>query len=223
MKKKITALLLTIAMLVFTVVPAFAVDTADMSEVTIINLSEKITAQELYEVKNSIGAKAIFDDGTIIPLDSVVTIEDFKETEEDIPYRLYNVEESPQKSYKITVQTEASSDNDKIVSNSDDRNGKTYNVSATLQLIWTDGPGFDNCLKKVSGTITVLKGSVSKATVGWGDWTSPSIYAKRDVTDKSSFSYSPNYKTANPGSNLSVQIVDCTFSISISANASITQ
>lgn len=220
MMKKITALLLIVMMLLFTMVPAFAFDTADVPEVTIVNHSKKITPQELYEVKNSVGAKAVFNDGIIIPLDSVVTIEDF---EEDVSYRSYNAEETPQKSYKVTVQTELSSDNDKIVSDSGDKNGKEYNVSATLQLVWTDGPGFDNYIKKVSGTLTVLKGTVTEAKVSWGDQMSPSLYAEKDVLGKSSFSYNPNFKTANPGSDFDISIRNCLVSLNLHANASIFQ
>lgn len=206
MKKKITALLLTIAMFVSMMVPAYALDTADTTDisddpkVTLVNLSTKITTQELDKIMDSVGAKMVMKDGTVIPIDCVVTVEDV--TEEISPVSQYSA--SSEKSYRVTVQADAT---DKTSDDKGKQSGSDYDISATLKMTWTDGSGTNNILKDVSGTLTVVKGTVSSGQLRWGDgMTSALIWAKRDVGAKSSFSYSPNFPAVKPSADYSVQM-----------------
>ncbi len=218
MTKKITALLIAFSTLCSMSVTAFAADmpvTKTSADVTLINLSDKISDNELSEIKDTAHAYVTLHDGTIIPIDSVVTVEDV--VEDGIsPYSL-----SDQKSYKVTVQAAASSD--KIVSDSDYINGKDFNASATLQLIWTDGPGLDNYIKQVSGTLNVVKGTVTDGTVSWGDGWSGYGWDERDVGAKSSFSYSPNKKASCPQAMYSVLIDESFTNLYIHVSSSVIQ
>lgn len=219
MTKKITALLIAFSTLCSMSVTAFAADmpvTKTSTDVTLINLSDKISDKELSEIKDTAHAYVTLHDGTIIPIDSVVTVEDV--VEDGIsPYSL-----SDPKSYKVTVQAAASSD--KIVSDSDYINGKDFNASATLQLIWTDGPGLDNYIKQVSGTLNVVKGTVTEGEVRWGNgWDSAMKWDSRSVGAKSSFSYSPNKKVPCPKADYSVIIEESFSNLYISVSSSVTQ
>jgi len=132
-----------------------------VQETTIVNLSHEISAQELHEIEQSVGAYVTMSDGKTAPVASVVTTEDVP-LNECSAYAL-----SDENSYKVTVQTTAS--NDKIVSDSGEHNYSGLHVSATLELIWTGGSGLNNVIKKVSGARTITAGSVNWTTVQWGD------------------------------------------------------
>lgn len=221
MSKKFTSFALAICIVFSLCCTAFAttIPTTAEPEVTVVNLSKSIAPQTLQEIVDSTGAQLVTDDGTIIPIDSVVTIEDCSVAEFS---SLKNV--SPeQDAYKVTVSTTAS--DDKVVSDSGDKNGAEFNVSATLQLIWVDGPGLDNVIKKVSGTLTILKGKVKDATyVEWGNgWQSALNWTTKRIGDKSSFTYYPNQTVACPASLYSVFVEGASVALTLKAYSSVFQ
>lgn len=202
--KKIVSLFLVAVTFLCMSVPAFALDapiTVSSPEVTIINCSSKIPASALAEIEKAVSAQVTLTDGTVIPIASTVTVE-------DVSSSVYSTNAiSSENSYKVTVQATAS--DDKIVSDSGEHNYSNIRVSATLQLIWTDGPGLNNVIKKVSGTRTVLKGSVNYAKVQWGDgWRSALTWTEKDVTNVNSFSYSPSVTVNCPKAQYSIMMVD---------------
>jgi len=95
---------------------------------------------ELLEIEKSVGAEIVMADGTSVPIESMVTIEDVSTSNHSARFL------DSSDGYKVTVQATAS--DDKIDSDSGPQNNSKFNVSATLQLIWTDGAGLDNVIKK---------------------------------------------------------------------------
>ncbi|BAK99161.1 hypothetical protein OBV_19630 [Oscillibacter valericigenes Sjm18-20] len=213
MTKKLTSLALALVMCLSLYIPAFALDNSPDSnpEVRVVNHSDSITAQELQEIVSSTSAYLTLKDGTAVPVDSVVTVEDIAAP--DV---------SPnQNSYKVTLSATASSD--KIVSDSAEKNG-SVTASATLELIWVDGPELDNVIKKVSGTLNVVKGTVSEATVRYGiGWVSALQWTSKDVTGKTSFSYSPNLTVQCPKADYSIVFEEAMVAMSLSVSSSVFQ
>lgn len=168
------------------------------SDVTIINLSKSITPQKLQKIED-LTAENLFDSNYS---------------------RISSMDEN---SYKVTVSTSASED--KIVSDSGYTNGTGYHVSATLQLIWTDVFGLDNVIKKVSGTLTVLEGTVSDDSyVEWGNgWASIFTWTSKKVGDASSFAYYPNETVECPAAGYTIYIKGASVNHCLSVSSSIFQ
>lgn len=100
MSKRIISLFLAVAMLFCVSFSAVAYDTADWDseqEVTIVNLSDTISPQELTEIEQSVGAHIVMNDGRTVPIASVVTVEDIP------PANFSTYALSPENSYKVTV------------------------------------------------------------------------------------------------------------------------
>lgn len=192
--KRFMSLLLAMAMLFALSAPALALDTsaldtsvvAPQSDMVVVNLSGSITSQEVQKIVDStiVGLKK--DDGTIVPVESVLTIE-------DVPVFTYaNRIAQNENAYRVTVSATIEGD-EKFVSKSDDNNSDYVTASALLQMIWIDGPGLQNAIKEVSGSLRVEKGTVTSATVRWGEGTqAASNWERRDVIGRSSFSYTAN-------------------------------
>lgn len=222
MTKKLTSLALALVMCLSLYIPAFALDNSPDSnpEVRVVNHSDSITAQELQEIVSSTSAYLTLKDGTAVPVDSVVTVEDIAAPDVSPNQNAYNVSAN-QNSYKVTLSATASSD--KIVSDSAEKNG-SVTASATLELIWVDGPELDNVIKKVSGTLNVVKGTVSEATVRYGiGWVSALQWTSKDVTGKTSFSYSPNLTVQCPKADYSIVFEEAMVAMSLSVSSSVFQ
>lgn len=182
MAKKMMSFVLAMAVCLSLSTPAMALDEPSVDStpsVKVVNLSEDITAQELQKIVSSTCAYTMQDDGTIIPIDSVITIEDAS-----LEYCAERTL-SAQKAYKVTLSATAS--NEKIVVDSGSKNTSDIQASATLEMIWIDNFGLNNNIKSVSGSIHVIKGKVSEAVVQWGDGWVAGGYEKRDVTNKTSY------------------------------------
>ncbi len=213
MFKKTIALLLAITVFASMGISAFAFSTDDVTNtanVTVVNCSQSITAQQITEIKEAVDSYVILNDGTKVPAESVVTIEDVSTDE----YSCYSL--SPNNTYKVSVQARASTD--KIVSDNDYKNKGETNASITLEMVWTDVTGPNNVLKEVSGTLSVIKGTVVSGEVKWGDSIMGGNWAKRDVGSSSSFSYTPDFSTYCPSASYTVQFTDCNLYAKVSAS-----
>lgn len=220
--KKLLSTAVAIAMVTCMGTTAFAMDKAlgeIESNIEVVNLSDNINIQTIQEIIRSVESSLIYDDGTVVPVDAVVTIEDIS---------TMNHRSSEVQSYKVTLDTSISEqietpNSRKIDSDSDDKNGNVV-ASATLQLIWTDGPGLNNVIDKVSGTLTVKKGRVSDGEVRYGDgWRSTILWTKKDVGSASSFSYRPGITVADPSAVYYVDFEDATFGLSLRVSANVLQ
>lgn len=184
--KKVVSLIASVMVCFALSTSALAVDNGVFTaEVTVVNLSNEITDEMLQEIVNSTSACLISEDGTTIPIDSVVTVEDVTSTEE---FEFVNSDiirdaSVPCKAYKVAVSAKAS---DKTVVDSGSKNGSGYNGSATLELVWVDGPGLNNVIKKVSGSVTCYNNTtVEDAYVAWGNgWQSQAGWPEVDLTSK---------------------------------------
>lgn len=204
--------------------PALALDDSIVtdSDITVINLSERITPQELQEIASCVTAQITKEDGTVVPVEATITVEDL--SVEDSVYSTYSKMSSIEgNSYKITLNAVASED--KIDTDSGAQNGTGYNVAATLQLIWTDVFGVDNIIKEVSGTLTILKGTVDEDSfVEWGDaWEGALRWTSRKVGTKPSFAYYPNETAIAPAAAYTVYIEDALVNLCLSVRSSIFQ
>lgn len=223
--KRFMSLLLAMAMLFALSAPALALDTsaldtsvvAPQSDMVVVNLSGSITSQEVQKIVDStiVGLKK--DDGTIVPVESVLTIE-------DVPVFTYaNRMAQNENAYRVTVSATIEGD-EKFVSKSDDNNSDYVTASALLQMIWIDGPGLQNAIKEVSGSLRVEKGTVTSATVRWGEGTqAASNWERRDVIGRSSFSYTANYQAIAPKADYQVEFKNSSWPLYMCVASSIFQ
>lgn len=223
--KKLLSTAVAIAMVTCMGTTAFAMDKSlgeIESNIEVINLSDNISIQTIQEIASSVESSLIYDDGTVVPVDAIVTIEDISIT------NYHSSEVSLQNSYKVTLDTSISEQTEtpnsrKIDSDSDDKNGSVV-ASATLELIWTDGPGLDNVIDKVSGNLTVEKGRVSDGEVRYGDgWRTIAFWTKKDVGSASSFSYRPSITVPDPSAVYYVDFENETFGLSLRVSANVLQ
>lgn len=155
------------------------VDSAPSVEV--VNLSENITDQELQEIVSSTCAYTIQDDGTTVPIDSVITIKDI--SLDHCAERMF----SNQKAYEVTLSATVS--NEKNVYDDGEKNTSNVQATAELRMTWIDNFGPSNAIKSVYGSRTVTKGTVTSAVVGWKEFSTPREMVKKDVTHYSAFHY----------------------------------
>lgn len=222
--KKITASVMAVATLAVGTIGnyetfTFAANMEDeQANIEIVNLSSNISEDEIQKITDSVCAKLVCEDGSEVPVDTVVTIKDVSTSNSKTRTMSDNADSN---SYQVTVL--ASSDQ-KIVSDSNDKNTSKVVASATLQMVWTDKTGTKNVLNTVSGTRTVKKGTVSKATLKYGNGERSSIlWTKEDVTSKSSFSYSPNITVSDPSALYDISFEEGGISLYLSVSASIFQ
>ena len=216
MKKKIISKLLTVVVLgsmVFTMsMSAFAAQVTPQkaeAKVEVIALSEDISATTLNEISNSVYAGLVYPDGTTVPIDSVVTVEKLPST--------FKSSVESYDSYAVTLSG-------KVVSDSADKNTSHTNASATLKMIWTDGPQWNNSIDEVSGTLDVIKGKVVSGKVRYGNgWLSGLQWTERDVGSSSSFAYYPGMIVQDPSASYGIIFEDELVSMSLKVSANILQ
>lgn len=221
MNKKVMSFILAMVMCFSLRIPAMALDAPSVDpapSVEVVNLSDDITAQALQEIVSSTCAYTIQEDGTAIPVDSVITIEDVSLAQ--------GVERmsSDQKAYQITLSTTFSSENEKEVSDYGDKDSSIVQATAELKMVWVDGPGLSNYIKTVRGSRTVTKGSVTSAVVGWKEFSSPRNMVKKDVTTIASFYYNcQEYLCVKPTAFYEIHFSGDSFSIYLQTTASVFQ
>ena len=222
-KKMLSLAVAGTMMLLSMVVSAGAIDVnhdaqspASDSNVAVVNLSDNITSQQLQEITSATSACIKQKDGTTIPVDSVVTVEDVS-----MPASLADTG-STSSDYKVILSATAS--DEKIVADSGEKNGGTYNVAATLQMIWIDGPGLDNVIKEVSGTSRVLKGTMASAEVQWGNgWKSAVTWTSKNVINRSSFLYRPNETVPCPKAQYAIMMNGAMSDLVLTVSSSVLQ
>lgn len=215
MKKFISALLV-LAMVATMSVSAFADDVAPSGNVTLVNLSENIEESTLQEIKESAKAGITLDDGTVIPIDSVVTVKDV------VPdSRTRSSDASGENSYMVTVVAEY---NDETISRAilaagfddggtiSDKGGFgglfPANYTATLNMTWTDKLGTGNVLDKITGTLKITKGSFDYSLVTYGDYSKSTGQKTYNPGSKASWSISPAMKAYQPYAEYNVSVED---------------
>lgn len=228
--KKILSVILACITIFGTSVTAFAADESVVTNenIEIVNLSQNIDASDIEEIKDSVVSNIVYEDGTEVPMSTVVTIEDASVSSNA---RSYSFNDND--SYKVTVTatadttqdtSSASSNSRKIDSDSADKNSEGVVASVSLQLIWTDLSGTSNRLDKVSGTFTLKEGTVKKATLSYGDgYRSSILWTTKNVTNKTSFSYSPRISAVDPSASYSATFKDASFTLYVGVSASVFQ
>ncbi len=213
MKKRFVSMLLTMVVLGGMAramsVSSLAADVdykENEAKVEVIALSEDISEATINEISNSVYAAVVYRDGTNVPIDSVVTIE-----------RLPTTVQLSTNSYAVTLSGKV--DDDKA-----NKSTSHTNATATLKLIWTDGPQLNNSIDEVSGTLNVVKGKVLSGKVRYGDgWRSAMLWTKKDVGASSSFSFFPQVKASDPSADYSITFEDENVVMYLKVSASVFQ
>ena len=121
---------------------------------TIVNDSNTINDEVIAELLQDIDAVLIYEDGSIVPLETEVVIEDISTN------RFSRSNEGNTYSVRSTT---------KIDTKSADKNSEGVTASITMQLKWTDVPGIDNILESITGIISLEKGTIKETKVQYGN------------------------------------------------------
>lgn len=193
----------------------------------IINLSSKISEEQLQEIKSSVCSKLVYEDGLNIPVKSTVKIEDMSLSNNTSVFFRNNLN-----SYKLSVSTvvdekellNTSSETSKTVSDSSERNTSDVAATIELDLVWIDGPGLNNKIYSVHGKRTVTRGTVSSATLKYGNgYDSAFIWTSVDVKNNSDYTCTPNIYASKPAALYDVTFRESRVSLYVDVAASIFQ
>lgn len=222
--KKIVAMVVAVCMMMATNVTIFATEQTSVREgkLDVVNLSDNISTETIEEITSAVGVFLLYDDGSVVEVDSTVIIED----EPILNSR--SIDGDSKHSYRVTVSASVSeqvstSNARKIVSDSSDKNGVVV-ASITLRMKWTDNFGLENVIDEVSGTLTVDKGTVSSGTVSYGNGANSAAgWTKKSVGASSSFCYKPNMIVADPSADYIVKFKESDVALGASVSSSIFQ
>lgn len=213
--RKILSLALSCTMVLGIMIPSVSAQdlTPDMEpEVTVVNLSESISTQEVQEIVSSTTAYFTLEDGTTVPVDSVVTIEDAPLTRSALP---------GQNAYQVTISAAAS--NEKVVTNANEKNG-SVTATAVLSMIWIDNLGFNNVIKEVWGSRVIYVGTEKKGTLIYGNYGSSTVgWTKHIVTGPVEFRFYPNKKVDCPSAKYTVSFNETNSELTVKVTATVRQ
>lgn len=178
----ITALAVAMCLSLGTTSFASAPEAVQNPNVRVINQSEHISAQEIQKLSDSVSASFVKEDGTVIPVETEITIEDVATNAR-----------SAGNTYRASVRA-----NSKVSSGSNDKNSQGVTASAYAAITWTDVPGIYNNLDYIEGNVDITKGVMSSSKAEYGDskhWMDKMTYP---IGKKTSFSKSVDLQVATP-------------------------
>ncbi len=214
--KRIISLLMAVCLMVAICVPTATASGVSDDPIKIVNHSRSISASQIAEIKESVGANLVMNDGTEVAIPSVVTIEDIP-TGGISTYSL-----SSERQYAVSVEAAASTN--KTVTDSGDQNFSGIHVSATLNMVWTDGPGLDNVIYSITGTKKITEGKETWGKVQWGDgWKSALTWTQRDVSGTGEFHYWPGVTVSCPKAQYSILMDGAPWTLVLTVSSSVLQ
>ncbi|MDR2953460.1 MAG: hypothetical protein LBV43_00060 [Prevotella sp.] len=212
--KKLISAILAMAMVATMGASAFAEDAVPSSEVTIETLTENISQEIVTDIKESVSSGLRYADGTVVPVDSFVTIE-----EAPVMRARSQGIDDPQ-TYLVTVRAGVK----KTDSDTEDRNSGSKSASIYLQLTWTDNAGTGNVLNSLSTRLTNSGFKVTSGTLKYGDGSrSAATWTTKNIGSTSSYSISPNLTTYDPAASYTVMLEGELFSLFTTVGANVFQ
>lgn len=178
----ITALAVAMCLSLGTTSFASAPEAVQNPNVRVINQSEHISAQEIQKLSDSVSASFVKEDGTVIPLDAEITIEDVATNTR-----------SAGNTYRASVRAKS-----KVSSGSNDKNSQGVTASAYASLTWTDNLGILNDLTYIEGNVDITKGVMTSSLAEYGDGNQWLYKTKHTIGKKTSFSKSVNLQVGQP-------------------------
>lgn len=214
--KRIVSLLMVVCLVMAICAPTTTAKTDSNSSVTVLNCSDKISARQIAEIKESVGAYLTLNDGSEVSIPSVVKIEDVQ-TDGVSAYSL-----SPENSYMVSLEVDLPEF--KSVGDSGSQNFSGIQVSATLSMVWKDGPGLENVIYSVEGTKKVVKGKESWSKVRWGNgWQSTILWTEKNVTGQGYFYYLPGDVVPCPKAEYSILMDGAPWTLVLTVSSSVLQ
>ena len=153
MFKKIVSSILVLTLCFGLPINVYASEDLKQNIVSVINNSENIDENMIEEILETTSAALIYDDGTVIPLETEIVIEDIGSSE---------ITRSGGNIYSVTSTT-------KIDIESADKDDENVLATVTLQMIWEDVLGPVNKLVNYSGEIRVTKGTMKTVKISYGN------------------------------------------------------
>lgn len=180
---------------------------AGEQDVKVVNLAKNISPESIQEIVNDVSATLVHTDGSVVQLETTITIEDVTQT----PLRML---EAPSAN---TYQVRATS---KVESDSDNKNDEGVSASIHLSMRWTDVPGPQNILESLWGSVDLSKGRIESSRVQYGDALRGGRTTK-NLGTQTSFSLNLNSLETSPTAVYQVYFVGASFYLNVSVTPSI--
>lgn len=210
MLKRILAVVMTMTICVNLGITALATSETVESEenIKVVNYSETISEQEIQEIVDDVKASLVYEDGTIVPIETTITIKDV----ETITSTLRSSDSS--NTYAVTA-------NSKVESDADSKNNEGVSASIYLGLVWQDVLGPNNILESVSGYVNVTKGTIESSTVKYGAAGEAGSWTTLELGKQTSFAKSVNMEAYIPHATYTVYFEGATFYLNVSVTPTI--
>lgn len=196
----------TMMMTTFMCTPIFAM-TEQKAEVKIVNNSENITDDAISELVRDVNTSFVCNDGTIIPTDTTITINDISPL---------SIQSNNSKKYQIDVKS-----NIKVEADSDNKNNEGVTASIHIKLYWDDVLGPENIFHSVEGHVDITQGTIKDSTVTYGALGVPATINTLNLGTKTSFKQNVNIIAQTPTANYVVYFKDAVFQLNVSVTPSV--
>lgn len=184
-------------------------ETVDAEEnVKVVNYSETISEQEIQEIVNDVNASLAYEDGTIVPVETTITIKDV----ETSVGKLRNSD---------SLNTYAVAASSKIESDADSKNNEGVSASIYLELVWQDVLGPNNIFETVSGYVDITQGTINTSYVSYGGVGDAGSWRELDLGNQTSFSKNVNIVANTPSASYHVIFKGAVFELNVSVTPSI--
>lgn len=173
---------------------------SDNPNVRVVNHSTQISEQALQELVNDINVSMEYDDGSVIPVNSVITVEDITSN---------NKSKTGAQEYQVSVRS-------KIESDADSKNNEGVSASIYLELRWIDNPFGNNVFESIEGNVDIDKGTISSSKVVYCDMLTAAANKNLNLGTKTSFYKYLGYEAFQPHASYHVKFVDATWELNVS-------
>lgn len=207
MIKKFVSAILAMALCVGATGTALAA-TPENTNVQVINRSSKISQQAINELVNDVSASLTYKDGTTVPVETTVVVEDV----DSYVAKARGFNEN--NTYRVTAET-------KVESDSDNKNDEGVNASVNISLYWQDRLGVNNYFESVEGGISLIKGSIRSSTLHYGGLESGYTMYTKNLGTKKSFDVNVGMYVLTPTASYHVQFDNAIFELNVSVTPSV--
>lgn len=207
MIKKLVPIFLTVILCVSSIETVSAA-TPKNANVQVINRSSTISERALDELANDISASLTYEDGTSVPVETTVIVEDVdRQMAKESGFDVSNT-------YRVTAET-------KVESDSDNKNNEGVNASVHISLYWEDRLGPNNYFKSVEGGINLIQGTISSSQLRYGDATRMILDTIKNLGTKRSFNVYVNEEVYAPHAIYYVYFEGAIFHLDVSVTPTI--
>lgn len=183
MKRIISLFLLASIVATMLTGSVFAYTAEDMESdgaTTVVCLSDNFDTTAIEQVEEGVSAYIVDDAGNTFPLNCEVTISEVPQT------MSATSPEGPRYSMKVSTEVKTKYNDDTLEMSS-------VICYVEMYMDWIDGPGIYNSIERLRGECTMVKGTLQKARVSWGNAHNRCVKYKILDGNELAFDFDPDF------------------------------